>query len=218
MKTDFEEKRIKMVENQLKGRGIKNLDILNAFLKIPREAFVPIEYKGFAYSDRPLPIGDNVTISQPYVVAFMCELLCVDKDSVVLDIGTGSGYQAAILGRICKEVITVEIIKQLSEQSKKRLGTLGYKNVTFIYGDGRLGYLPNAPYDGIVVAAATNEIPKEWKKQLKLNGRILFPKELGFNQVLTEMIKKEDGFKEINHGGVTFVPLVEKRNGRGNRT
>jgi len=149
MKEDFVQNRKKMVRTQIASRGIRNENILKAFLAVPREKFVSEKYKELAYSDQPLPIGHGVTISQPYVVALMCQILNMDKADKILDIGTGSGYQAAILSHLCKEVVTIERIEKLASTAKKRLSRLGYNNVKVVSGDGSKGYEPEAPYDGI---------------------------------------------------------------------
>lgn len=209
MNTEYKEKREEMVEKHLKGRGIVDENILEAFLKVPREEFVPEEYKDQAYSDSPLPIGHGATISQPYIVALMCQILKLDSNSKVLDIGTGSGYQAAILSLICKKVITIERIGELAKSASKNLMKLNYDNVKVIHADGSLGYKQEAPYDGIKVAATTDHIPKAWKEQLKEGGRIVYPESLGITEQLIEAIKTKEGILKINHGGVRFVPLKE---------
>lgn len=214
MNTEYKEKREEMVEKHLKGRGIVDENILEAFLKVPREEFVPEEYKDLAYSDSPLPIGHGATISQPYIVALMCQILKLDSNSKVLDIGTGSGYQAAILSLICKKVITIERIGELAKSASKNLKKLNYDNVKVIHADGSLGYKQEAPYDGIKVAATTDHIPKAWKEQLKEGGRIVYPESLGITEQLIEAVKTKEGILKINHGGVRFVPLKEGKVGR----
>lgn len=214
MNTEYKEKREEMVEKHLKGRGIVDENILEAFLKVPREEFVPEEYKDLAYSDSPLPIGHGATISQPYIVALMCQILKLDSNSKVLDIGTGSGYQAAILSLICKKVITIERIGELAKSASKNLMKLNYDNVKVIHADGSLGYKQEAPYDGIKVAATTDHIPKAWKEQLKEGGRIVYPESLGITEQLIEAVKTKEGILKINHGGVRFVPLKEGKVGR----
>lgn len=209
MNTEYKEKREEMVKKHLKGRGIVDENILEAFLKVPREEFVPEEYKDLAYSDSPLPIGHGATISQPYIVALMCQILKLDSNSKVLDIGTGSGYQAAILSLICKKVTTIERIGELAKSASKNLKKLNYDNVKVIHADGSLGYKQEAPYDGIKVAATTDHIPKAWKEQLKEGGRIVYPESLGITEQLIEAIKTKEGILKINHGGVRFVPLKE---------
>jgi protein-L-isoaspartate(D-aspartate) O-methyltransferase len=209
VKDEFKEEREEMVK-QMASRGISNKRVLDAFLKTPREKFVPDKYKELAYSDGPLPIGYGVTISQPYIVALMCQILDLDKESKVLDIGTGSGYQATILSHLCKKVVTIEVIEELYSIAKTRLSNLGYENIEAICGDGSKGYKKEAPYDGIIVAAATEKIPDSWKEQLKLGGRIVYPKTENGTQQLVEVVKTENGFEKSYHGHVRFVPLVQK--------
>jgi len=209
MNIDYKAKREEMVEKHLKGRGIVDEDVLQAFLEIPREEFVLDRYKAQAYSDSPLPIGHGVTISQPYIVALMCQLLDLNSRSKVLDIGTGSGYQAAILSQLCDEVVSVERIKDLAKEAKVRLKRLGYDNVKVVYGDGANGYKEGSPYDGIVVAATTDNIPKAWREQLRIGGKIVYPEGKGLIEELIEAVKTEGGITKISHGGVRFVPLEE---------
>jgi protein-L-isoaspartate(D-aspartate) O-methyltransferase len=210
VKDKFKKEREEMVKTQILNRGITNENILKAFLEVPREEFVSDRYKELAYSDGPLPIGYGVTISQPYIVALMCQILDLDKESKVLDIGTGSGYQATILSHLCKKVVTIEVIEELYSIAKTRLSNLGYENIEAICGDGSKGYKKEAPYDGIIVAAATEKIPDSWKEQLKLGGRIVYPKTENGTQQLVEVVKTENGFEKSYHGHVRFVPLVQK--------
>mgnify|MGYP001062830562 CR=1 FL=1 len=216
MDVNYYQQRILMVENQLIARGISDINILEAFRKVPRELFVPNNLKKYAYLDRPLPIGYGVTISQPYVVALMIELLNIDSSSRVLDIGTGSGYQAAILSKICKEVVTIEIIKPLYRETKKRLQHLGYSNSKCILGDGSKGYRELAPYDAIISAAATKGVPQQWREQINNNGYIVFPQGRSLEQKLVRIQKNKSGYEREEYGVVSFVPLV--KDGRGNRT
>lgn len=198
-----------MVENNLKSRDISDENVLEVFRKVPREKFVPEELKDVAYSDNPLPIGHDVTISQPYIVALMCQILDLSQEDSVLDVGTGSGYQAAILSELCEYVVTIERISELARESEVRLEQMGYNNVKIIVGDGSKGYAEEAPYDGIKVAAATSHAPEEWKQQLSHNGSIVFPRRRSsIGQELIEIKKFGDEFEEISHGGVRFVPLV----------
>lgn len=174
-----------------------------------REDFVPNKYKYLAKLDIPLPIGYEATISQPSLVEQMCKLLQIDKNSKVLDIGTGSGYQAALLAGMCKEVVTIERVNELYEEAKERLKRLGYTNIKSIHGDGSKGYKEEAPYDGIIVAATTDEITEEWKDQLRDGGRIIYPERRGEVEVLVEGVKKGDQVIKIDHGYVSFVPLIK---------
>ena len=205
----FEEKRQTMVKWDLKGRGIKDPKVLEAMGKIPRHLFVEESLIGEAYGDHPLPIGEGQTISQPYVVALMTEAVQLKPTDRVLEIGTGSGYQAAVLAEIVKEVYTIEIRKPLAETASKRLTQLGYKNVKVKYADGYFGWEEAAPFDAILITAATNHIPPPLLQQLKEGGRLILP--LGsttFHQTLT-LITKEKGELNVQEmGGVIFVPLV----------
>jgi protein-L-isoaspartate(D-aspartate) O-methyltransferase len=139
----------------------------------------------------------------------MCQLLDPDPKDKILDIGTGSGYQAAILSHLCDEVITIERIEELAQDAKRRLKRLGYDNIKVVYGDGSKGYKEDSPYDGIIVAATTDEIPSAWVEQLKVGGRIIYPEGSGLVEELIEAVKTEDGITKTSHGGVRFVPLKE---------
>ena len=178
--------------------------------EMKREDFVPDKYKHMANMDIPLPIGHGATISQPSLVEQMCNLLQVDSNSKVLDIGTGSGYQAALLAERCKEVVTIERVYELYIEAKERLERLGYTNIKVIHGDGSKGYRKEAPYDGIIVAATSVGITKEWKEQLKEGGRIIYPEYRDSNEVLVEGIKKGNDIVKIDHGYVRFVPLIKE--------
>ncbi len=204
----FWQLREKMVKEQLEGRDIVDQRVLAAARDTPREQFVPSELKDQAYEDHPLPIGHNQTISQPYIVALMCQLLELKGNEKVLDIGTGSGYQAAILSRLACQVIGLEIIKDLADKAQKKLQQLGYKNVKVINRDGRLGYPDQAPYDGIICAAASTQIPTVWIKQLKEGGRIVMPQKVALGQKLLRATKKNGRIKKEYFGWVAFVPLI----------
>lgn len=207
MSIDYKARREQMVRKHLERRGIVNKCVLQAFLKVPREEFVSEEYREQAYSDSPLPIGHGVTISQPYIVALMCQLLNPKSKDKILDIGTGSGYQAAILSHLCDEVVTIERIEKLAQQAKSRLKELGCDNIKVIYGDGSKGCEQGSPYDGIIVAATTDAIPKAWEQQLKTGGKIVYPEGSGLSENLIEAVKTKDGITKTSHGGVRFVPL-----------
>jgi protein-L-isoaspartate(D-aspartate) O-methyltransferase len=209
MNIDFKKERETMVEQHLVARGITDQNVLDAFSKVPREEFVPDEYKEIAYVDRPLPIGNGATISQPYTVALMCQIISVDKNSKVLDIGAGSGYESAILSLMCKEVIAMERIKELADSARDKLKRLGYNNVKLIHGDGSEGYEKEAPYDAIKVAATTEQITDAWRDQLKVGGKLVYPELLNDVQKLVEATKTQDGFTLTTHGYVTFVPLIK---------
>jgi len=190
------------------SKDIKDKKVLEAIRIVPREEFVPIEYRDLAYVNAPLDIGYGQTISQPYIVAIMTELLNIQKDDIVLDIGTGSGYQAAILSLLAKKVVTIERIRQLYNKSKEVLKRLGYKNIKHILGNGIKGYREDSPYDKIICAAAYEEIPKNWINQLKEGGIIVMPLKQNKYQVLISAIKINQKMYINQHQLVKFVPLV----------
>lgn len=201
--------RLRMVEEQIAGRGIKDRRILDAMRKIPRHLFVDSSLKERAYSDYPLPIGEGQTISQPYVVAWMTEALNLKSSDRVLEIGTGSGYQAAVLAEIVKEVYTVEIREGLKETAHKVLNEIGYKNINTKYGDGYYGWEQYAPFDAIIITASANHIPPPLIKQLKEGGRLIIP--LGstlYYQTLTLVTKNNNEIDVEQMGGVAFVPMI----------
>ncbi|HIE35714.1 MAG TPA: protein-L-isoaspartate(D-aspartate) O-methyltransferase [Candidatus Omnitrophica bacterium] len=206
-----------MVEEQIIRRGIKDKRVIEAFLKVPRDKFVPFSYRTLSYVDSPLPIGYGQTISQPYIVALMTELLELNGKEKVLEIGTGSGYQAAILAQICKEVYTIEIIKPLKEEAEKRLKDLEYKNIKVKRDDGFLGWKEYAPFDAIIVTCAPKEIPPKLVEQLKEGGKMVIPVGGGTQQL--KLVVKEKGRVKIkNIIPVRFVPMIRKENfekGRG---
>jgi protein-L-isoaspartate(D-aspartate) O-methyltransferase len=199
-----------MVEKQIKMRGITDEKVLKAMKEVQRHKFVGESLLNVAYQDSPLPIGYGQTISQPYIVAVMTELLDIKDDHKVLEIGTGSGYQAAILSKLAMSVITVERIPELFQQAKERLQNLGYNNIIVINGDGTIGYKKYAPYDRIVVTAAAPEVPKSLIEQLALHGKMVIPIGNRSTQWL-EIIKKEkDTIQREKREGVRFVPLLGK--------
>jgi protein-L-isoaspartate(D-aspartate) O-methyltransferase len=204
---DDKNEREAMVKLQLEARGIRAQNVLNAMSLVPRHLFVPQEFQELAYEDSPLPIGYDQTISQPYTVALMCEVANLSPTNRVLDIGTGSGYQAAILSLLSKEVYSIELVKPLGEQAKMLLQTLGYKNVHVKVGDGYEGWVEHAPYDAILVAAAAEEIPQALLDQLKPNGRLIIPLGGRFNQRLMRITKTKQGVKKEDLGPVAFVPF-----------
>lgn len=171
----FREEREKMIERQLKSRMIKDLKVLAAFQKVAREAFLPEALQEKAYEDHPLPIGYAQTISQPYIVALMTESLELEKTDRVLEIGTGSGYQTAILAELVQEVYTVEIIKALHEATKRRLEQLGYRNIYLRHGSGQEGWPEASPFDKIIVTAGCEQVPEALVEQLKNEGKIIIP-------------------------------------------
>jgi len=199
--------REKMVENQIRARGVKDPRVLAALLKVERHRFVPEKYLDSAYSDQPLPIGEGQTISQPYIVGLMTELLALNGNEKVLEIGTGSGYQAAILAELAKEVYTIEIIESLASTAKKRLSELGYQNITVKAGDGYLGWPEAAPFDAIIVTAAPDHLPKPLIEQLKEGGRMVVP--VGtYTQELKKIVKRSGKMETIDVIPVLFVPMT----------
>jgi protein-L-isoaspartate(D-aspartate) O-methyltransferase len=204
---DFKVMREKMVETQIKARGVKDRRVLSALLKVERHRFVPKEYLNSAYADQPLPIGEGQTISQPYIVGLMTELLELKGDEKVLEIGTGSGYQAAILAELAKEVYTVEIVESLASTAKNRLLELGYQNVRVKSGDGYLGWPEAAPFDAILVTAAPDHIPKPLIDQLKEGGRMVLP--VGSDaQELKKIVKRSGKVETTDIIPVLFVPMT----------
>ncbi len=206
----FAQRRKAMVEETIQARGVSDPAVLAVMKKVERHLFVDPGLKDSAYADRPLPIGYGQTISQPYIVALMTELLQLDKDDVVLEVGTGSGYQAAVLGEIAKEVRTVEIIPELGDLARSRLEQLGYKNVQVKVGDGYFGWRDHAPYDGIIVTAAATHIPPPLIEQLKPGGRMIIPVgPVFYVQTLILVEKREDGsIRQKSLMPVRFVPLT----------
>jgi protein-L-isoaspartate(D-aspartate) O-methyltransferase len=206
-KGDFKAMREKMVETQIKARGVKDPRVLSALLKVERHRFVPEKYLDSAYSDQPLPIGEGQTISQPYIVALMTELLELKGNEKVLEIGTGSGYQAAILAELAKEIYTIEIIEPLASTARERLSELGYQNVKVKAGDGYLGWPEAAPFDAIIVTAAPDHIPKPLIDQLREGGRMVVP--VGtYTQELIKIVKRSGKIETTNVIPVVFVPMT----------
>lgn len=205
----FEKKRHAMVEGQIISRNVKDPLVLKAMMQVKRHQFVPEPLRSYAYGDEPLPIGHGQTISQPYIVAYMTEALQLKGNEKVLEIGTGSGYQAAVLAEIVKEVYTIEIVKPLAEEAKKRLAGEGYQNVFPKYGDGYQGWPDQAPFDAIIVTAAPPVIPETLVKQLKEGGRMILPVGEGFQELV--LVTKKGG--KINKRSlipVRFVPMTGK--------
>jgi len=196
-----------MVDQQIRRRQVRAPDVLRAMEEVPRHRFVPDHQRNSAYVDAPLPIGDGQTISQPYVVALMTELLELDGDSRVLEIGTGSGYQAAVLSRIAKEVYSIEIRESLGEAARSLLDDLGYDNVQVRIGDGYQGWPDAAPFDGIIVTAAPERVPQPLVEQLRIGGKMVVP--VGrFLQELLVITRTEDGIQTREVAGVRFVPMI----------
>ena len=199
--------RNRMVSDQLERRGIKNPAVLAVMRKIPRHLFVPPNLLYHAYDDTPLPIDANQTISQPYIVALMTELIKPQPDHKVLEIGTGSGYQAAVLAELVKEVYTIEIIEELGKKADGLLQSMQYKNIWVKIGDGYQGWAEHAPYDGIVVTAAPPDVPKPLLEQLKIGGRLVIP--IGrMYQELILVTKDEKGIHQEEVIPVRFVPMT----------
>jgi protein-L-isoaspartate(D-aspartate) O-methyltransferase len=204
---DYELLRRDMVSQQIAARGIEDTLVLNAMLEVERHRFVPKTYEPLAYADRPLPIGRDQTISQPYIVALMTSLLELGSGDMVLEIGTGSGYQAAILAEIGAKVYTIEILEPLSETAKRKLDELGYTNVEVKCGDGYKGWPEYAPFDGIIVTCAPPEIPAPLLEQLKIGGRMVIPVGESYQELLL-IIRTEDGFERTQIIPVRFVPMT----------
>jgi protein-L-isoaspartate(D-aspartate) O-methyltransferase len=207
---EYRARRRSMVEHHLERRGIRDRKVLDAMGKVPREAFVPAHLRYLAYDDGPLPIGEGQTISQPYIVAFMTEALLLEGGERVLEIGTGSGYAAAVLGEIAGQVVTVERIEPLAETARTVLESLGYSNVTVIVGDGTKGCAERAPYDAIVVTAGGPRVPQSLKDQLAPGGRLVMPVgDHDLAQRLVRVTRRDDGeFDDQDLTLVRFVPLI----------
>jgi len=203
-------RRLEMVRNQIKGRGITDPAVIRAISRVPRHLFVPEKYRDAAYSDQPLPIGYRQTISQPYIVAYMTENLQLSDQDRVLEIGTGSGYQTAVLAEIAKKVFTVEIIPGLAHRARQLFAALKYKNIVCRIGDGNSGWPEEALFDAIIVTAAAPEVPPPLIAQLKIGGRLIIP--VGnFFQRLRLLVKTADGVREFRKIPVKFVPLTERQ-------
>ncbi len=197
-----------MVEEQIVRRGIGDKAVLRAMREVPRHRFVPSAYASHAYRDKPLPIGHGQTISQPYIVALMTELLHLDKSSKVLEIGTGSGYHAAVLSRIAGKVFTIEIVGDLGKRARSTLAGLGYDNVSVRIGDGYRGWPEEGPFDAILLTAAPPEVPKPLLDQLKLGGKMVVPEGGGDIQDLLVVTRTEAGPERQRIAAVRFVPMT----------
>jgi protein-L-isoaspartate(D-aspartate) O-methyltransferase len=205
---DYNKLRRKMVEEQIIARGISDSLVIDAMLKVERHLFVPENLRAFAYEDYPLPIGYEQTISQPYIVAIMTELLKVKKSYKVLEVGTGSGYQAAILALLTDSVFTIEIIPGLANSAKKRLDSLGYKNVVVKAGDGYKGWKEHSPFEGIIVTCAPEEIPPLLLEQLAIGGRMVIPVGSYYQELLL-ITKDSSGISKKSIIPVRFVPMIK---------
>lgn len=208
----FAHQRKRMVEEQIAYRGVTDKAVLEAIETVPRHLFIPEDNRAYSYYDMPVPIGHGQTISQPYIVAFMTELLKVGKDDVVLEIGTGSGYQAAILSKLAKQVYTIEIVEELGKEAGKRLKAMGYNNVDVWIGDGYKGWPEHAPFDAIIVTAAAEHIPQPLVDQLKPGGRLVIPVGGVYEVQDLLLITKDASSKVVKESiiPVRFVPLIRK--------
>ena len=211
---DYSALRTKMVNQQLAGRGIKSKEVLGAMQKVERHLFVPKSFVKAAYFDQALPIGEGQTISQPYIVAFMTDALNVKPTDKILEIGTGSGYQAAILAELCKEVYTIEIIPKLGERADSLLTSLKYKNIFVRIGDGYQGWPEASPFDAIIVTCSPSQIPQPLQDQLKEGGRVIIPIGEERYQELVLMVKSNGVLKKKNVLPVLFVPMRDKKGKR----
>ncbi|MDM8177626.1 MULTISPECIES: protein-L-isoaspartate(D-aspartate) O-methyltransferase [Olivibacter] len=208
---DYKQLREKMVIEQLEARGIHHDATLQAMRQVERHLFVPSPYQSYAYEDRPLPIGFRQTISQPFIVASMTQMLDLSKDDRVLEIGTGSGYQAAVLAEIVAQVYTIEIVKELAECTKKLLHQLNYNNIEVVIGDGYQGLRSAAPFDAIIVTAAPEKIPEPLVEQLKDGGKMIIPIGPTKGMQTLKLLKKKKGklvVQDLMH--VRFVPFTRK--------
>ena len=205
---DFEHCRQQMVDEQLKRRGILDYRVLDAMVNVPRHRFVPPELTFSAYHDGPLSIGKGQTISQPYMVALMTECLELEGEEKILEIGTGSGYQTAILAELAREIFTIEVHRYLSDRAKALLADLGYKNIEFRIDDGSKGWEEDAPFHGIIVTAGAPEIPVSLKDQLIEGGRLVVPVGTRSFQTLYKITKQGDTFTKKAFTSCVFVPLV----------
>ncbi len=208
MTADGERARRRMVTRQLRARGIEDERVLTAMGRVPREAFVPAELVDHAYDDAALPIAAGQTISQPYIVAAMCELLSLDGSEHVLDVGTGSGYAAAVLDEIASSVVSIEVVPSLAAQAREALDRTGHEAVETRVGDGRLGVPDRAPFDAIAVAAASEDVPPPLYAQLAPGGRLVLPLGRASGQRLVRLVRSEDGPVETASLTCRFVPLV----------
>jgi len=209
-KNNFSKKREQMVKKQLIRRGIEDKKVLDAFLVVPRDKFVPEDVKEYSYHDGPLPIGNDQTISQPYIVAKMVEALELKSEDIVLEIGTGSGYEAAILSRVAKEVYSVERVQSLADKARNILDVLGYENINIRVGDGTFGWPEgNKTFDGIIVSAGAPSVPESYKRQLKKRGYLVIPVGSRALQNLYKIRKNSDNnLSKQSLGHVRFVPLI----------
>jgi protein-L-isoaspartate(D-aspartate) O-methyltransferase len=206
---NFDALRQQMVERQIRARDIRNAAVLQAMARVPRHLFVPNAVRAQAYEDRPLPIGNGQTISQPYIVAYMTEALQIEPQHTVLEIGTGSGYQAAVLAALAKQVYSVEIVPELAESARRVLASTGYHNVQVLTGNGYSGWPEHAPFDRIIVTAAPPEIPKALVDQLAVGGILVVPVGTSYQEIVI-ITRSATGVTERRTIPVRFVPMVTK--------
>jgi protein-L-isoaspartate(D-aspartate) O-methyltransferase len=205
---DYGIERNRMVDEQIAFRGVKDPRVLAAMRKVPRHEFLPEAIRSQAYGDHALPIGEGQTISQPYMVALMTELMELKGTERVLEIGTGSGYQAAVLAELCEKVFTVERVKTLADRARQNLDHLGYRNVGMKVYDGTYGWKEMAPFDAIIVTAAAPDVPQALIDQLKEGGRLVIPVGERFTQILVKVIKTATGTRQETSVPCVFVPLI----------
>ena len=205
--------RREMVESQLRARDIFTTTVLAAMARVPRHLFVPLTERALSYNDHPLPIGYRQTISQPYIVAYMTQLLDLPEEAKVLEIGTGSGYQAAVLAEVANKVYTIEIVPELAERAVSTFAQLGIEGVQVKVGDGYLGWPEHAPFDGIIVTAAPDHVPQPLIEQLAVGGRLVLPVGRGF-QVMTGLTKTEGGITTKETIPVRCVPMTGRATAR----
>ena len=207
--------RERMVRQQIAARGVSDPRVLDAMRKIPRHELVPQDLRKHSYADHPLPIGEGQTISQPYIVAYMTEQLRLKGEEKVLEVGTGSGYQAAVLAELCKEVYTIEIVESLAKQAAKDLERLGYENIHVLHGDGYRGWPDHAPFDAIIITAAPERIPEPLLEQLEVGGRMILPVGDRYQELIL-ITRTKEGTRERRLIPVRFVPMTGEIQ-KGNR-
>ena len=206
---NWEALRQQMVDAQIRAREVRSENVLRAMARVPRHLFVPEPMRRYAYEDRPLPIGQGQTISQPYIVGYMTDVLRLEPEHRVLEIGTGSGYQAAVLAEIARQVYSIEIVPELAERARRTLGEIGYRNIELRTGNGYLGWPDRAPFDRIIVTAAPPEIPKALVDQLAVGGIMVVPVGTSYQEIVV-ITKSAQGVTEQRTIAVQFVPMVQR--------